>query len=307
VAIEGVWKFNDTGTDPGSAWRAPNFDDSSWSSGAALFFQEDAPLPAAKNTPLAPGRLAYYFRTRFVFTGDAGRVQLLLRPLVDDGAVGYLNGVEVFRMNMPAGRSPTARWPMARSAMQAYGPASPWPASWLPARTCWPSKFTRLRSPWPTPKRCWTPARSLIGVWAKPRARRWTPRRLHPPQSGAQNGTYAGLPRLEISANPARALRMRSTPRPWPVSRQTMPRPASPATPAGNDVVTIPDSGVFNFAATRTFTLEAWVNAAAAREDGAAIIAKGTGGGGEQFAIDVVGGLYRFFRGMAAARTRPPW
>src|SRR6185295_12166200 len=31
VAIEGGWKFNDTGTDLGTAWRAPNFDDSSWS------------------------------------------------------------------------------------------------------------------------------------------------------------------------------------------------------------------------------------------------------------------------------------
>src|SRR5207248_3592544 len=55
-------------------------------SGAGLFFQENAPLPAIKSTPLTPGRTTYYFRSSFLFTGELSRAQLQLRPLVDDGA-----------------------------------------------------------------------------------------------------------------------------------------------------------------------------------------------------------------------------
>jgi hypothetical protein len=97
----GAWKFNDTGTALGDSWRNPDYDDSAWASGSAVFFQEEGSLPATKNTPLTPGRVTYYFRTKFQFSGELGRMQLQLRPLIDDGAVGYLNGIEIFRLNMP--------------------------------------------------------------------------------------------------------------------------------------------------------------------------------------------------------------
>src|SRR6266540_5177 len=122
VAIEGAWQFNDSGIDLGIAWRDPGYDDSSWASGSALFFHEDAPMPAARNTPLTPGRLTYYFRTKFVFTGDMSRVQLQLHPLVDDGAVGYLNGVEIFRVNMPAGAVTFGTLANGQVGDAAYGP-----------------------------------------------------------------------------------------------------------------------------------------------------------------------------------------
>ena len=93
---------DDTGIDLGTAWRSPGYNDSIWPSGSA-FYREDALLPANKNTALAPGRITYYFWTRIVLTGDVRRLQLQLKPMIDDGAVGYLNGVEVFRFNMPAG------------------------------------------------------------------------------------------------------------------------------------------------------------------------------------------------------------
>jgi Concanavalin A-like lectin/glucanases superfamily len=54
-----------------------------------------------------------------------------------------------------------------------------------------------------------------------------------------------------------------------------------------------------NFTGNTVFTLEAWVNAPAGQNDEATIIAKGIGANGtvetEQFALDVVGGAYRFF------------
>src|SRR5439155_10059953 len=54
-----------------------------------------------------------------------------------------------------------------------------------------------------------------------------------------------------------------------------------------------------NFEGTNTsFTLECWANGSE-EADGAALIAKGTGGSGtvanEQFCVDVVGGNYHFF------------
>jgi len=44
-----------------------------------------------------------YFRKTFVATNIAAVTNLELRALRDDGAIAYLNGVEVFRNNMPAG------------------------------------------------------------------------------------------------------------------------------------------------------------------------------------------------------------
>ncbi|HXJ57724.1 MAG TPA: lamin tail domain-containing protein [Verrucomicrobiae bacterium] len=55
------------------------------------------------NSPLAAGRTTYYFRKSFLFSGTPGFAQLRLRTLVADGAVFYLNGVEVHRQNLPAG------------------------------------------------------------------------------------------------------------------------------------------------------------------------------------------------------------
>ena len=54
-------------------------------------------------TELPLGPTTYYFRNDFEFDGDPERATLLLSPLADDGAVYYLNGVEIYRQNMPLG------------------------------------------------------------------------------------------------------------------------------------------------------------------------------------------------------------
>jgi Lamin Tail Domain/Putative Ig domain len=64
-------------------------------SGDALVGNSANPLPA--------GRATYYFRKTFSFSGDPEFTRLRLNPLAADGAVYYLNGVEVYRQNMPAG------------------------------------------------------------------------------------------------------------------------------------------------------------------------------------------------------------
>ncbi|NLF32423.1 MAG: lamin tail domain-containing protein [Planctomycetes bacterium] len=88
----------------GTAWTDPAYDDAGWPTGRGLLYVEGSTLPAPKNTPLTIGRMTYYFRTHFTLTGDPAQVASLdLSTIVDDGAVVYLNGVEVYRYNMPDG------------------------------------------------------------------------------------------------------------------------------------------------------------------------------------------------------------
>jgi hypothetical protein len=291
VTIEGQWRFNDSGGDLGTAWRNVGYDDSGWTTGLALFFHEDGPLPAMKNTPLTPGRITYYFRTQFVVTGEVQRVRLRLRPIIDDGAVGYLNGAEVFRVNMPAGAVNYSTVASALVGDATYGePIFIEPEHFAAGTNVLAIEVHQGPS---------FAAYSQAIIDAGPVAY-W---RLGETAGGAmdsagllgtQNGTYAGF----LAVN-------RGQPGPRPTDTiglqplfgfegdNAAPRFAGNAD-GGDDVVTIPDVGVLNFASTRIFTLEAWVNGAAAQEGGAAIIAKGTGGGGEQFALDVVSN-YRFF------------
>jgi len=78
---------------------------------------------------------------------------------------------------------------------------------------------------------------------------------------------------------------------------------------AGATVVTVPDAATLNFDTTLKFSLAVWVRGPAAQTSSAGIIAKGTGGGGEAYALDVFGGVFRFFvrnaAGTATALSSP--
>jgi hypothetical protein len=108
-AIVAIWSYEDSDTDLGTAWRASAFDDSAWLTGAALLGRETSPqnLPKTLETIInyASGKSTYYFRHRFQFSGDPAEAELRIRSVVDDGAVFYLNGVEIhrLRMNNPVG------------------------------------------------------------------------------------------------------------------------------------------------------------------------------------------------------------
>jgi len=55
------------------------------------------------NTVLVTSPETKYFRTTFVVNGDPSAATLALRTVLDDGAVYYLNGIEVLRLNIPGG------------------------------------------------------------------------------------------------------------------------------------------------------------------------------------------------------------
>jgi hypothetical protein len=64
---------------------------------------EGASLPAPKNTALTIGRTTYYFRTHFNLSGSSAGASLKINAVLDDGAIFYLNGEEIFRLGMPGG------------------------------------------------------------------------------------------------------------------------------------------------------------------------------------------------------------
>ena len=105
------WKYEESFTDLGTAWRAADYNDSSWPEGAAILYKENAgawpPPPWTKNTTLTTqnGKITFYFRTHFNLGADPATddITLEINTLIDDGMVLYLNGAEVLRLGMPDG------------------------------------------------------------------------------------------------------------------------------------------------------------------------------------------------------------
>lgn len=100
------WTFTTNNLD-GVNWTAPEYDDADWlGRGPGLLAVEDSPTVGPRNTVLPPAfgtRIprTYYFRTHFGLAGNPAGVSLTFSNYVDDAAVFYLNGVEVYRLRMP--------------------------------------------------------------------------------------------------------------------------------------------------------------------------------------------------------------
>ena len=59
------------------------------------------PIPPEQTTTAVTGPTPRYFRKAFTFTGSPARTNIELWPVVDDGGVIYLNGIEIWRSNVP--------------------------------------------------------------------------------------------------------------------------------------------------------------------------------------------------------------
>jgi hypothetical protein len=111
-----LWRYYQSNAAPADGWMVPGFDEEAdgWATGRALFDAKRPPRSTITNqvvrtqlsltNPPSAGSqtLAYYFRGVFNLPGWPGGTRLWLRPLVDDGAVFYLNGQEVLRLRLPA-------------------------------------------------------------------------------------------------------------------------------------------------------------------------------------------------------------
>ncbi|MDR3601433.1 MAG: fibronectin type III domain-containing protein [Desulfosporosinus sp.] len=107
-----VWKYIDNGSDQGTTWREPTFDDSSWKSGAAPLgypSSETNSLNGKIKTVIGYGSDSSnkyptsYFRTTFDVS-DLSKVSNngMILSGIDDAAVIYLNGHEIARTNLPS-------------------------------------------------------------------------------------------------------------------------------------------------------------------------------------------------------------
>ncbi|MDX2306589.1 MAG: T9SS type A sorting domain-containing protein [Microscillaceae bacterium] len=108
-----TWKYEDSGADLGTAWRAPAFDDSAWNTGESQFGFGDND----EETLITPGRITYYFRKQ-ININTANYSSYVLKLLRDDGIAVYINGTEVHRNNLAAGAASTAVAGFCREASE---------------------------------------------------------------------------------------------------------------------------------------------------------------------------------------------
>ncbi len=108
--FDSTWRYHDGNEDLGTGWIEKDFDDASWKEGPALLGYDTRdrrdrwPEPGLQ-TELAENLLTYYFRKSFDYDGPAAGVTLLIEQIIDDGAVYYLNGVEIARSELiPEGK-----------------------------------------------------------------------------------------------------------------------------------------------------------------------------------------------------------
>ena len=105
VPAHATWRYLNSGTNLGTNWVAPPFNDSAWLSGRGRLGYgtdgESTQLLFGTNASAKP--ITCYFRHAFVCPDptDFGALQLHLQR--DDGVVLYLNGTEILRTNMPDG------------------------------------------------------------------------------------------------------------------------------------------------------------------------------------------------------------
>ncbi|WP_309640777.1 fibronectin type III domain-containing protein [Flavobacterium sp.] len=95
------WKYLDNGTDQGTNWRSTAFSDTSWTTGNAELGYGDGGEATVVSSVIKP--VTTYFRKTFSVPNPSLYSTFTLSLLRDDGAVVYLNGVEVARSNMPTG------------------------------------------------------------------------------------------------------------------------------------------------------------------------------------------------------------
>ena len=105
-----TWRYDESGNDLGTTWRNAQFDDSSWATGAGPLGVAAGELPIPIQTPLDPPSqrsvVTHYFRREFQVDAEllaSNKTTFQLSQLVDDGAIVYINGVEVLRQGLPDG------------------------------------------------------------------------------------------------------------------------------------------------------------------------------------------------------------
>ena len=104
VARGADWRYLDDGSDQGTLWREPGFDDAGWAFGPAqLGYGDGDEATVVASGPSDAHHATTYFRHAFEVTDPRVFREVELGVQRDDGAIVWLNGQEVFRTNVPEG------------------------------------------------------------------------------------------------------------------------------------------------------------------------------------------------------------
>jgi len=116
LSLGSAWRFDESEVaDLDPSWKSalnynddPNLPPFTWVDGSGVFNLTFGTLTfcpgGTAGTGLSLGANTFYFRTKFAISTNFGpNPTLRFHQMVDDGAIFYLNGHEVYRYNMPAG------------------------------------------------------------------------------------------------------------------------------------------------------------------------------------------------------------
>jgi hypothetical protein len=97
------WRYWDKGINPAYAWASVDYDDSTWRVGAAPLGSLGNPATTLDVGTAKHHFVTTYFRHAFDVPDPSFYRTALLRLMRADGAIVYLNGREIYRVNLPAG------------------------------------------------------------------------------------------------------------------------------------------------------------------------------------------------------------
>ncbi|MCU0780866.1 MAG: CotH kinase family protein, partial [Akkermansiaceae bacterium] len=104
ISAGAVWKYWDGAAYPAANWRTPAYSDAAWKTGPAPLGYGGGQTTTIGFGPNSSSKyITACFRKAFSVANPAAITGLTINLARDDGAVVYLNGVEVARSNMPAG------------------------------------------------------------------------------------------------------------------------------------------------------------------------------------------------------------
>lgn len=104
VAAGSTWRYRDDGALSDAGWTAAAFDDAAWAEGPAPLGYGDSQATVLSYGPDAASKyITTWFRLDFELVDAAAISALELGLARDDGALVWLNGVEIARSNLPEG------------------------------------------------------------------------------------------------------------------------------------------------------------------------------------------------------------
>jgi lysophospholipase L1-like esterase len=134
-----TWKYSDQGLDLGTNWVQPQYDDSTWTQGPARLGYNTPGLSTTVSygTTSTNKYITTYFRRTFEVPANRHYTNLNLRLNQADGAIVWLNGRELYRLNLrpgPVSFQDTATALVTGDPLNTYYPTSH-PIASLPAGT----------------------------------------------------------------------------------------------------------------------------------------------------------------------------